>query len=292
MMESISLVRNRRVSTRYHGDTWQRRPSGLLLPPDVSCRSLYGDKPIAIDLFCGCGGFSLGFIQAGFRVVAALDNDPEASITYMHNLATYPVQIHYVEPDDKERLDRGLQRCIKAHNGQHADKMILAGYGWIKDQPDIQGVPHFWFGDVRKVTGQQMLDALGLKVGEVDVIMGGPPCQGFSTGGKRDVMDPRNSLVFEFARLILDIQPKTFVMENVPGMMSMVTPEGQPVIEAFCRVLDEGGFGSYQALHRALLSSAGLKPGAAMGHGRGGSRKEAIRKTANLNHEQLAFSLI
>lgn len=289
----MQLVSNRRLSTRYCGDTWQRGPSGLLLPPDASCRGLYGDRPIAIDLFCGCGGFSLGFIEAGFRVVAAIDNDPEASITYMHNLATYPVQIHYVEAGDKDRLDEALRRRTKARGNRQADEMILAGHGWINNQSNIQGVPHFWFGDIRKVTGQQMLDALGLKVGEVDAIMGGPPCQGFSTIGKRDVMDPRNSLVFEFARLILEIRPKTFVMENVPGMASMVTPEGQPVIEAFCHVLDEGGFGSFQALHRALLSSAGLKPGAAMRHSRDGSQKEANRETANLNHgQQMAFSLI
>ena len=54
--------------------------------------------------------------------------------------------------------------------------------------------------------------------GEIDVIFGGPPCQGFSTMGKRDVADARNSLVYKFADLIGAIQPRYFVMENVPGM--------------------------------------------------------------------------
>jgi len=54
--------------------------------------------------------------------------------------------------------------------------------------------------------------------GEIDVIFGGPPCQGFSTMGKRDVADVRNSLVYKFADLIGSIQPRYFVMENVPGM--------------------------------------------------------------------------
>lgn len=48
--------------------------------------------------------------------------------------------------------------------------------------------------------------------------------------GQRNVMDPRNSLVFEFRRLVLEVSPKTFVMENVPGLLSMVTAEGVPVI--------------------------------------------------------------
>jgi DNA (cytosine-5)-methyltransferase 1 len=54
----------------------------------------------------------------------------------------------------------------------------------------------------------------------VDVIFGGPPCQGFSTMGKRDVRDDRNKLVYRFADLILAIRPRYFVMENVPGMAS------------------------------------------------------------------------
>ncbi|HAG84969.1 MAG TPA: DNA (cytosine-5-)-methyltransferase, partial [Cyanobacteria bacterium UBA12227] len=55
---------------------------------------------------------------------------------------------------------------------------------------------------------------------EIDVVFGGPPCQGFSLIGKRVLDDPRNSLVFHFARLVLELQPKFFVMENVRGMAS------------------------------------------------------------------------
>ena len=56
--------------------------------------------------------------------------------------------------------------------------------------------------------------------GSVDVIVGGPPCQGFSTIGKRLVKDPRNELVFEFIRFVSVIQPKVFLMENVRGLLS------------------------------------------------------------------------
>ena len=58
---------------------------------------------------------------------------------------------------------------------------------------------------------------------EIDLIAGGPPCQGFSHMGTRDVLDPRNTLVNEFVRLVLELRPKAFLMENVPGMQSGAT---------------------------------------------------------------------
>ena len=96
-----------------------------------------------------------------------------------------------------------------------------------------------------------------MKHGEVDCVIGSPPCQGFSTAGKRNVLDRRNSLVFEFARLVCEISPKTMVFENVPGIASMVTPAGLPVLDVFCRILEDGGFGTVEALKRGLLRSAG-----------------------------------
>jgi len=59
----------------------------------------------------------------------------------------------------------------------------------------------------------------GIEVGELDVLDGSPPCQGFSTAGKRKWDDPRNSLFKEYARLLKELQPKVFVMENVTGMV-------------------------------------------------------------------------
>jgi DNA (cytosine-5)-methyltransferase 1 len=80
-------------------------------------------------------------------------------------------------------------------------------------------------------------------------------------------MDPRNSLVFEFARLILELQPRAFMLENVVGMGTMLTPEGLPVVDAFCRVLADGGFGPLDTLKRSLLASADA--GAALRRGSG-----------------------
>lgn len=76
-----------------------------------------------------------------------------------------------------------------------------------------------WHRSVIDVTAKEILDFTGLKCGELDLFDGSPPCQGFSTAGKRVVSDPRNDLFNHYARLVNDLQPKVFVMENVSGMV-------------------------------------------------------------------------
>lgn len=75
-----------------------------------------------------------------------------------------------------------------------------------------------WQRDIREVTGKEILDFCKLKPGGLDLLDASPPCQGFSTAGKRKVTDPRNDLFKEFVRLIGELKPKVFVMENVSGM--------------------------------------------------------------------------
>lgn len=75
-----------------------------------------------------------------------------------------------------------------------------------------------WKRSVVEVTGKQILDFCKIKAGELDVFDGSPPCQGFSTAGKRKVRDPRNDLFKHYVRLIEELMPKVFVMENVSGM--------------------------------------------------------------------------
>lgn len=76
-------------------------------------------------------------------------------------------------------------------------------------------------GDIREMEPQQLLNITGLKVGEPFLICGGPPCQPFSTAGKRlGINDPRGSLFMDFIRMIDYIKPRFFVMENVKGIMS------------------------------------------------------------------------
>lgn len=80
------------------------------------------------------------------------------------------------------------------------------------DVPVIQG-------DIAKLTVEQILTLTGLNPGELDVFDGSPPCQGFSTAGKRIMDDPRNQLFREYIRLLRGLRPKVFVMENVSGMV-------------------------------------------------------------------------
>jgi DNA (cytosine-5)-methyltransferase 1 len=126
------------------------------------------NAPKLIDLFCGCGGMSLGASRAGFELAVAIDNDSRALASHSLNF-----------PNTK----------------------------------------HLSF-DLSKTTGQQILTAAAIKRGEIDVVVGGPPCQGFSPIGKRDVNDPRNERLADFFRLVAEIKPKAFIMENVPGILS------------------------------------------------------------------------
>lgn len=79
-----------------------------------------------------------------------------------------------------------------------------------------------YHGDIAKLSVTQALDMAGLQPGELDVFDGSPPCQGFSTAGKRQLDDPRNQLFREYIRLLQGLRPKVFVMENVSGMVKGV----------------------------------------------------------------------
>jgi len=124
-------------------------------------------KKKIIDLFCGCGGLSLGFEMAGFEVSYAIDMWKIAVETYNHN--------------HKEKV----AECIDIHS--LTDEQILA----LNKDHDVVGV------------------------------VGGPPCQGFSKVGTRDVNDPRNHLYLEYYRVVKLIQPDFFVIENVSGLLTL-----------------------------------------------------------------------
>jgi len=145
-------------------------------------------KPIAIDVFAGVGGLSLGLHRAGFSVIASFDLDPINVETYRKN---FPKTV-----------------AIKS------DVSRLSG------------------SDVRKLSG------LGANE-QIDIVSGGPPCQGFSLIGKRLLNDPRNQLLIEFARLISELQPRYFVIENVAGLM---IGEARAVLTRALRVLRVAGY--------------------------------------------------
>ena len=121
-----------------------------------------------IDLFCGAGGLSLGFLKAGYDVCLGIDNDAKALETF------------------------------------------AAGHPNAKT----------FCGDITQVTYEGTIkELIGNKT--IDVIIGGPPCQGFSLAGPRNFNDPRNKLYLSYIRLVKEIKPKAFVIENVPGLVGL-----------------------------------------------------------------------
>lgn len=86
-------------------------------------------------------------------------------------------------------------------------------------------------GDITHIDPAEVLKATGLKPGEVDLLVGGPPCQSFSTAGKRGtVQDPRGTLLWQYLRFVEYIQPKFFLMENVRGLISAAL-QHRPIAE-------------------------------------------------------------
>jgi DNA (cytosine-5)-methyltransferase 1 len=76
----------------------------------------------------------------------------------------------------------------------------------------------FWLADIMDIEPLRLLEKVGLAVGDLDVLDGSPPCQGFSMVGKRVIGDARNNLFIQFARILNGVKPKAFVAENVGGM--------------------------------------------------------------------------
>ena len=111
-------------------------------------------------------------------------------------------------------LDIGLEQSgIDIRIGQDFDRSCVETMQ-ANRRPSLSG-------DIRRISPNQLLEAARLKVGEAFLLCGGPPCQPFSTAGKRlGINDPRGSLFMEFIRMIDAIRPRFFVMENVKGLMS------------------------------------------------------------------------
>jgi DNA (cytosine-5)-methyltransferase 1 len=85
----------------------------------------------------------------------------------------------------------------------------------------------------------------------IDVLVGGPPCQGFSIAGKRDIKDPRNSLFMEYVKYLNYFKPKAFIMENVIGILSMKNSKNEKVIDIIMSMLEE----NYNCIINKLYAS-------------------------------------
>ena len=162
--------------------------------------------PTMIDLFCGAGGLSLGFVQAGFKIALANDIEECCIDTYSHNHPEVP------------------------------RKNIVCG--------DINKV----INDINELK----------RYDKIDIVIGGPPCQGFSMANRQRIIDdPRNKLYKSYVKVVDIVKPKMFVMENVKGML----PVSKQIIEDFenvgykvsCRVLNAKDYGVPQNRERLIF---------------------------------------
>ncbi len=158
------------------------------------------NKPKVVDFFCGAGGLSLGFVQAGFQIDLANDNEDV---------------------------------CIESYRYNHPE---------IADNRIIHG-------DIRKIVNH--LEEY--MINDIDVVVGGPPCQGFSSANQQRIIDDsRNELYKFFIQSIEKIGPKFVVMENVKGML----PYAEQVKEDFQNISIKNGKKSisYNLEYKVLVS--------------------------------------
>ena len=128
-------------------------------------------KKTFVDLFCGCGGLSLGIENAGFSLTFASDIDPVCAETFIKN--------------------RNLDRA------------------------------RMYIGDIADLNSQY--ERFSNYFNNVDLVCGGPPCQGFSMANRqRLINDPRNNLYKQYLLFLQNVKPKFFIMENVKGMLNKI----------------------------------------------------------------------
>jgi DNA (cytosine-5)-methyltransferase 1 len=138
------------------------------------------ESPSFIDLFAGCGGLSLGLMKAGWRGVLAVERDPHAFATLRHNL-----------------IDR-----------QARDGNVFDWPEWLPREPmSVQVFAHQYEEEIRS----------SLR-GKVQLVAGGPPCQGFSFAGARNAHDPRNRLFRAYVEVVKQVSPELVLIENVQGI--------------------------------------------------------------------------
>lgn len=153
------------------------------------------NRPTVIDLFCGCGGLSYGFIEAGYEVLLGIDHWKDAIRTF----------------ESTHRNAKGI------------------------------------VGDLFKETPNDIYEKT--KIANIDVIIGGPPCQGFSIAGKRIIEDERNQLYKAFVKFVEFYKPKAFLMENVPNIISM----GKGAVKD--RIITDFEKLGYKVVYKVLLAS-------------------------------------
>jgi DNA (cytosine-5)-methyltransferase 1 len=170
-------------------------------------------RPVAVDLFAGAGGFSLGMEQAGFDVLAAVEYDPIHACTHAYNFPLTEVICADIATVTSDMILDAVKRSWEKHDLEGVGSRGQGGQGGDGRQGEISS-------PLSSPTPCSLLPTPSPWDGKIDLVFGGSPCQGFSLMGKRNFKDERNSLIFHFYRLVKELRPRYFVMENVPGMIA------------------------------------------------------------------------
>ncbi len=179
-----------------------------------------------IDLFAGCGGLLDGFEQTGkYQTLACVEWEKAPCLNLAKRLK------------DKWRYENA-EEIVLRFDIQRTDELF---HGWND--------PEYGSSDG--------LDNLVHKCGNVDMIIGGPPCQAYSIAGRiRDENgmrnDYRNYLFESYIKVVKQYKPKAFVFENVPGLLS-ARPGGFPIIDVIQKTFDEAGYVVLSNLKKAVL---------------------------------------
>lgn len=168
--------------------------------------------PTFIDLFAGCGGLSLGLLQAGWRGLCAIEKNSEAFETLKVNLVEGKRSPQFQWPTSLPR-----------------DAMSIATF-------------------LRRLLNPALARDL---VGRVDLVAGGPPCQGFSFAGRRQHDDPRNRLFRQYIAVVAALRPRLLLIENVQGVAVRHGERRLPYSRKIVRALAKIGYECYVGIHRA-----------------------------------------
>lgn len=177
-----------------------------------------GLKPLKlVSLFSGGGGLDLGLEAAGFETVFATDIDHHSC----------------------ETLKKGKEKAAKLGKPFLSNAVIHEA-------------------DILSLSSNLVMEKANLKPGETDLLAGGPPCQAFSVFGKRlGIKDPRGQLPQQYIRLLSELQPKSFVFENVFGLLTI---HGGETFKELCEILSNPSNDlSYEiSVHRLNASDYGV----------------------------------
>ena len=187
-----------------------------------------------IDLFAGASGMSEGFIKAGFNPISHIEMNPEACQT-IKTRAAY----HYL----KSKND--LNSYYKYIKGEITQEIFY------KDIPNeiLDSVVNI---EINDDTISGLFDRIKKSGKKIDLIIGGPPCQAYSLlrRHQEDIeKDPRNRLYIQYGRFLKEFQPKAFVFENVPGLLTAQKGEHFKNLKAYFRRI------GYEVHHETLTAS-------------------------------------